>query len=125
MALAMVFMVVPAFADLEFKFDFDNDQVWDYTWNLDPPCGAILSEPPIFEWTAGPYDAFLFYSRFNYAGLGYYPYYFWLNVTSFQMPDNWWNMLATDAPHIWAVLGYNTSTSEYEWSNFCWFWKVP
>jgi len=92
---------------------------------LSPSNGATLSNPPTFEWSSGSYDAFLFYSIFNYTGLGYYTVPFWLNVISFQMPVNWWNMLATDAPCIWAVLGYNTSTSEYELSDVWWFSKVP
>jgi len=92
---------------------------------LSPSNGATLDNTPTFEWTSGSYDAFLFFSVFNYAGLGYYPVPFWLPNISLQMPANWWNLLAPDVPCIWVVLGYNTSTSEHEWSDVWWFRKAP
>jgi len=93
---------------------------------LSPSNGATLDNAPTFEWTSSSYDVFLFYSIFFYPGSGYYPVPLpWLAITSFQMPANWWNMLATDVPQIWLVLGYNMSTSEHEWSDVWWFRKAP
>jgi len=79
-----------------------------------PQGGATVLSAPTFQWNAGPYDAFLFYSVFYYAGYGYKPVKFWYLNTSLTMPDTWWKLLGLGKSHYWVVLGANTITKEHE-----------
>ena len=83
---------------------------------LSPPNGVEVSAPPTFVWEAGDDDVFLFYSAFNYTGLGRHPVYFWFGNAQLPMPDNWWNMLEQDQVNYWKVLAYNTTTQQSGWS---------
>ncbi len=107
------------------SFDLQLTAVANAFILISPPNGAALFDPPTFEWTSGPYNAFLFYSIFSYGGYGYYPVYFWLSDTSFQMPANWWDLLAADERCYWAVIGVNRRTWDWEVSDVWLFKKAP
>jgi hypothetical protein len=100
--------------------DIGPDEFLDFAL-MTPANGAILYGPPTFEWMSGDYDAFLFYSVFNYSGIGYYPVSFWLGGTSFEMPTSWWDILAPGGICLWAVIGVDTSSGDWELSDACWF----
>lgn len=82
---------------------------------MSPLDGVVLSTPPAFQWTTGPYDYFCFCTYFYYAGYGYFPYTTgWFPGTSLAMPQTWWTGLETGHPHFWAVLAASSSTGEWE-----------
>jgi hypothetical protein len=91
---------------------------------LTPPNGATLFDPPTFQWTSGEYDVFLFYSIFNYSGIGYYPVSFWFAGTSFEMPASWWDLLTPGGICYWAVIGLDTSSGAWELSVPWWFMRM-
>jgi len=77
-----------------------------------PEDGSVLSSAPTFEWDGGPYDLFLFNSVFLY-GVGYHRLSFWIPTTALAMPSGWWTALAAGT-HYWAVIGVDTTTSDWE-----------
>jgi cysteine-rich repeat protein len=92
---------------------------------ISPENGLSQVSPPTFQWTAGPYDVLLFYSVFNYTGFGYYPASFWLLNSSLSMSLTWWNAVSENIPSYWAVIGINTTTSDWEVAGPWSFTKTP
>ena len=90
---------------------------------LSPGDGGSVASAPTLEWSAGPYDAFLLYSVFDYAA-GYYPVSFWMLGTALDLPGGWWDVLEA-GPHYWAVVGVNTTTYDWEVAGPWSFTKGP
>jgi hypothetical protein len=86
------------------------------------------SLPVTFEWKAGTYDLFRFYSLFFYdLGIwtGYAPFDFWLSDDTVTMPASWWGMLGTSDPCYWTVLGVHTTTLDWDLAGPWSFTKLP
>jgi hypothetical protein len=106
----------PAACNAEARCVYDEGCADSRLQLLAPANGTNLSSPASFQWTEGASDAYLFLSIFYYD-LGfwaeYYPYYFGLITTGFDMPSPWWDLLGEDTACWWLVVGYDTSSGTF------------
>jgi hypothetical protein len=94
---------------------------------LTPPDGAETSSPASFGWNGPDYDWFYYISIFYYdLGVwdGYWTTRFWLPDTGFGMPSTWWDQLGLDLPCYWLVVGVNSATGAYAFSDLGSFTRV-
>lgn len=106
----------PAGCNLESRCVYDEDCASSILTLLSPENGSTPSSAPTFQWTAGASDAYLFYSFFYYDlgyWAGYYPLYFGLVTTGFDMTNPWWGILGEDTNCWWAVIEYDISSATF------------
>ena len=78
---------------------------------LSPPSGAEIDSAPKLAWSQGEYDEYIVVTFFYYsAWKTHIDISFPFSDSYVSIPSGWWEMLGTESPHIWAVVGVDRAT---------------
>ncbi len=91
---------------------------------LSPSEGSEVAAAPIFQWTPGPCDYYMFRALFYYPDIGYHVAEVWLLDDFLVMPSSWWDSVQAGHLCYWGVFGANSSSGHWEAPTYRTFTKV-